>query len=228
MVLSYVWGGAEQVRLTKATIHQFRQPMGLQASFNSIPQTIKDAIELVSKLKEKYLWVDSLCIIQDDDEDMLAQISQMGDVYGGGVLTISAASGKTAYEGIPGVRPGTRKEWQITRQVGNLTLSNMLGLGEDDDTSPLAGRGWTYQEKVLTQRNVTINYDSIWWQCIHIASPEDEHCWHPQEGQRRHDWGATFFFAGENERAKHRLDNRNNFDTYAFMVRRSSNLKKQS
>lgn len=63
------------------------------------------------------------------------------NVSGGGGLTISDASSKTAYEGVPGVGLGTRKEWQITRQVGNLTLSNMLGLGENDDTVHLLWLG---------------------------------------------------------------------------------------
>jgi hypothetical protein len=66
------------------------------------------------------------------------------------------------------------------------------------------------------------------WQCAYIASPEDEHCWHPQEGQRHSDFGVMLFFSGEYERAGNKLINKTNFDTYAFMVRKLSKLRKQS
>jgi hypothetical protein len=80
---------------------------------NQLPATIEDAMLLVSKLNEHYLWVDSLCIIQDDAETKYSNIKQMDSIYSHAVATIIALSGFDADAGLPGVRPGTRDPQKI-------------------------------------------------------------------------------------------------------------------
>lgn len=70
VALSYVWGAAVNFRLTRMKKRQMGRPGVLSESWQGLPATIRDAIDLTRACGEKYLWVDSLCIIQDDVEDL--------------------------------------------------------------------------------------------------------------------------------------------------------------
>ena len=75
----------------------------------SIPQTIRDTITLTRKIRERFLWVDALCIIQDDALDLERSLGEMGNIYRNSVLTICACCGGDAAYGLQGVRLDTRK-----------------------------------------------------------------------------------------------------------------------
>src|SRR2546421_8706447 len=94
LALSYVWGNAKQLVLEQKTYARLMSDGGLADSCQDIPQTIKDAMLLCEMLQEPYLWVDAMCIKQDDDVDMSRQIANMDAVYGSATLTIVAAAGK--------------------------------------------------------------------------------------------------------------------------------------
>ncbi|KAK3615480.1 hypothetical protein LTR22_027420, partial [Elasticomyces elasticus] len=113
VTLSYVWGDAEQLWFKREEEMSLRRPRSLFSKQHLIPRTVRDAIRLVREIGERYLWVDALCIIQDDDDDRLEQIQHMGDIYHECVLTIVACCGKDADYGLPGVQPGTRQIKQI-------------------------------------------------------------------------------------------------------------------
>lgn len=113
VTLSYVWGTIDPLKMVKANMVELAKPgsLLLPENYDRIPVTIRDAMEVVRRLDLRYLWVDSLCIIQDDDGpggSLMSAISKMDLVYGGALLTISAASGIDANAGLPGVWPGTR------------------------------------------------------------------------------------------------------------------------
>ncbi|KAF2786856.1 heterokaryon incompatibility, partial [Melanomma pulvis-pyrius CBS 109.77] len=63
--LSYCWGGAEVTRLTKEVFLDFSRAI----PFYDLPKTFKDAMVITRKLGYNYIWIDSLCIIQDDPDD---------------------------------------------------------------------------------------------------------------------------------------------------------------
>jgi Heterokaryon incompatibility protein (HET) len=69
--LSYCWGSSQPIKTTRATIAQFSQ----RISFESLPPTFQDAIFVTRHLGIRYLWIDSLCIVQDDHEDWAVQAS---------------------------------------------------------------------------------------------------------------------------------------------------------
>ena len=120
VTLSYVWGKVEVFRTLKRNVSTLKQPGSLKLpEFQSqIPWTIRDAMQVTKEIGFHYLWVDSLCIVQDDNiEEMNKTISKMDLVYGAAFLTITAASGKHANSGLPGVRPGTRSFRQPVESI---------------------------------------------------------------------------------------------------------------
>lgn len=76
IALGYCWEGDQPLKATKATLHKLET----EILFHELPQTIKDAVVVTRKLEGRFLWVDSLCIIQDDADDMAREISQMPEI----------------------------------------------------------------------------------------------------------------------------------------------------
>lgn len=175
LALSYVWGGVKGLELTKGNLEilMCRKSLTIDVNWTRIPQTIKDAISLVTFMGERYLWVDSLCIVQDDS-DKHFQIGNMHHTYENAVLTIVAAYGAHANAGIPGIRleQSTRNIRQFQERIeGNLTLANRLpDITVAVDESVWNTRGWTYQERILSQRLLLFTGDQIYFQCSHGAS----------------------------------------------------------
>ena len=220
VALSYPWGRVKQVKLSLEKEADYRTPGKLFRIFSNLPQTIQDAVIFVQKIEERYLWVDSLCIIQDDKEDMEQQMNQMGDIYRGSLLTVHAAAGHDAGYGIPGVRLGTRKNRQIIEQIGNLDVANTLPwLEECGMKAAWSTRGWTYQERVLSQRHLIVGDRGVIFNCVHVTTPEDEQCYHSlsPETVSKTD-GHTLFYAGLDKRCKPYIRHETDFDLYAIMM----------
>lgn len=75
--LSYCWGGISNVTTTSSTIHAHSQGIPLAAA----PATVRDAIVAAQSLGFRYIWIDSLCIIQDDPQDWMREAEKMADIY---------------------------------------------------------------------------------------------------------------------------------------------------
>ena len=116
VTLSYVWGQIDPktiLRTLRENVAQLEEPGGLLRPeyYDKIPATIRDAMEVVRELGLRYLWADTLCIIQDDEGpsgSKMGAIAKMDLVYSGAYLTILAATGTDAHAGLPGLWPGTR------------------------------------------------------------------------------------------------------------------------
>jgi hypothetical protein len=165
IALSYVWGGVgEEYWTARANVQQRTVAGGLDISV--LPGTIADSIKLVRQLGERYLWVDALCIIQDDPEDKDVQIHFMELVYGSSLFTVFAAGGNTARSPLPGLRPGTRILQQHVEVIKGLHLAiPMPNLGETLARSTLYTRGWTYQELMLSRRRVYFTEQQVYFEC---------------------------------------------------------------
>lgn len=96
--LSYVWGDSswEPLTLTRSLVERFSTPGALKLESGFLPQTIADAMYLVPLLGLRYLWVDRLCIAQDDEENLAVEIAAMVDIYSGSAVTIIAANSSGA------------------------------------------------------------------------------------------------------------------------------------
>ncbi|KAK0672602.1 heterokaryon incompatibility protein-domain-containing protein [Cercophora samala] len=97
VALSYCWG--KQGNLCTITTNLKQHTAGIPML--SLPSTIRDAVIACKHLGQRYLWVDALCIIQDNLHDKMAQIPQMADIYSGALLVLSAAGSSGSLEGCP-------------------------------------------------------------------------------------------------------------------------------
>lgn len=91
VALSYVWGNSVQVTLEEKHYERLRKEGGLSDDYADIGTTIKDAMYLCEQLGEQYLWVDGLCIMQDNEQDRARQISSMNQIYSCASFTIAVS-----------------------------------------------------------------------------------------------------------------------------------------
>jgi hypothetical protein len=144
IALSYVWGAVFNFRLTKVNRTQLLLPGSLEDQWDTLPRTIQDAITLVHRIGEKYLWVDSLCLLQNDSGDLDRGVNVMDLIYERAWLTIVASYGHDANAGLPGVQRGSRKS---SRNIIQVKPGIALGVVADLDrlikTSVYNSRAWT-------------------------------------------------------------------------------------
>jgi hypothetical protein len=143
VALSYVWGQCTSIQLTRANKDTLAIPGGLMSILGDLPQVIQDAIEFTTRLGERYLWIDSLCIIQDDDTMKSKIIGNMNLIYHYALLTLFAATGVDANSGLPGLHPGTRPLEPAMATIGP-GLGLLYPLSHASlEKSVWASRGWT-------------------------------------------------------------------------------------
>jgi hypothetical protein len=149
-----------------------------------LPPTIRDAITVCEKLQIEYLWIDSLCIIQDDESVMLEVVDKMDSIYRESILTLIAASGADAYSGIPGVRPRTRFLEQHTLEIRGVQLIDSVDEHQFDlhsmykepewvSGTPWARRAWTFQEALVSRRSLFFTAEQVYWNCREGLMSED-------------------------------------------------------
>jgi hypothetical protein len=173
VALSYCWGNSQEKTKT------VRENLGARlkkVDDSQLPQTIKDAVKVARSLKLGYLWVDALCIVQDDDYDCAKELAKMSDIYYGASLTISAASAERSSEGFLGDRA-------LSKAYGGVLFSLRYEHGRDDDIvtgrvflskqpirdkneEPIDRRGWTMQEHILSRRVLRFGSKQTTWKCL--------------------------------------------------------------
>ncbi|EIW85737.1 HET-domain-containing protein, partial [Coniophora puteana RWD-64-598 SS2] len=166
--LSYVWGEAQPYSTTTQNIDSYIHD-GINAL--PLPQTILDAILTTNRLGADYLWADTLCIIQDSDDDKIHELSHMRNVYRHSYLTIIAASAhRVSEEFLKNRKEPQRQDSQALRSM----LPEMTGtvsLVESDDTlytlsiEPIHSRGWCMQEYFLPPRELIFASHTLQYRC---------------------------------------------------------------
>ncbi|KAJ0114043.1 uncharacterized protein J7T55_007877 [Diaporthe amygdali] len=175
VALSYVWGGTSMFRCLLSNVNELKQDGALDPSGEhvQVPQTIRAAMRIVKALGERFLWVDALCIIQDDDVTKGQQINNMAGIYLNARLTIIAADGDDADSGLKGV-PGLelpRNFQPPTWDVGSCKVSEAAPA--DARSSRWAQRGWTWQESMFSLRTLTFTGTTVYWECSQALWRED-------------------------------------------------------
>jgi len=164
--LSYVWGMPNQkTSLVKANLAELHRPGRLPAC----SRTIEDALKVVVMMGETYMWVDVLCIVQDDDRDKRANIAAMYYVYARSYLTIVASGKGNVESGLPGISDDRPKQLSARVKDDLLVLSTaaepvITGRGMES-ASPWYTRGWTLQEHILSRRCLLFYDDQMFWRC---------------------------------------------------------------
>ncbi|KAK0616868.1 heterokaryon incompatibility protein-domain-containing protein [Immersiella caudata] len=176
LALSYVWGGSTQLKLSTANLPDLVQEKSLlEPHFKSkIPRTIRDAIGLVQVLGERYLWVDALCIIQDNEIHTRVQLQAMASIYGNAILTIVAAQGRSADHGLHGI-PGVSKPRSFHQQLFGIANGRKFVHCPElwDSRCYWSRRGWTHQESLFSARKLMFVRNSVEWQCHYAIFRED-------------------------------------------------------
>ncbi|KAH7417715.1 heterokaryon incompatibility protein-domain-containing protein [Cadophora sp. MPI-SDFR-AT-0126] len=93
--LSHCWGGKDFLKLVRANLASFQ----VKIPYEDLSNTFQDAIFIARYLGFEHLWIDSLCIIQDDEDDWATESTLMTDVYGGSHLNIAAVSAENGDAG---------------------------------------------------------------------------------------------------------------------------------
>ena len=198
--LSYVWGMQQTITCTKDYIERLHEPRFLASTNTHIPQTIRDAITVCKDVGVPLLWVDALCIQQDNTTEMIEQVRNMHRVYENAAFTIVALSGDSAEAGIAGVEDGSRKKQTVIKVQGFELILEELPLEGVLPSTRWATRAWTYQEFVLAPKRVVFASDMVYFVCSHGVFREDhiEHhksteklsWWNRLEGYQL-DWDAS-------------------------------------
>jgi hypothetical protein len=110
LALSYVRGDTVIPTTKLANLKQRQSRMSLPTD---LPATVQDAIAVVRSLDERFLWVDALCIVQDDLNSKHSDIRRMDAIYSHAIVTLIALSGSSADAGLPGVRPRSRSPQHV-------------------------------------------------------------------------------------------------------------------
>lgn len=146
VALSYLWGHAANLRLSTVNYSELvGKPKALDRWSQFVPRTIQDAILFVRAIGERFLWCDSLCLVQNNPEDVGRGIQVMDLIYENALVTIVAASGYDANAGLPGVSPGTRLTVKESVEVvAGVELGYHIGLAHRLRCLPYSSRAWTY------------------------------------------------------------------------------------
>ncbi|KAI1147352.1 HET-domain-containing protein [Nemania diffusa] len=198
IALSHRWGGQVSLQLKGDNFDEFKQAI----SFSRFPKTFQDAIKICRALAVDYIWIDSLCIVQDSKEDWDIAGSMMDQIYANSWLTIAADAAENGETGFihpparedlrarsrklvyhsPGGKPGAifARPWREFGSLGGFgrhyTATGQDGMEPSqrltNQGSFLLRRGWVLQETLLPHRIIHFLPDEVTWRCSAISRCE--------------------------------------------------------
>lgn len=183
--LSYCWGppvdAATQLKTERRTLSSRMQKIP-EAEMSTV---MRDAVAVCRALKIRFLWVDSVCIVQDDKSDWEAESQQMGSIYRHSLLTICAPVSHSCHQGflssrihkidVPfrsGIETSIAGSYTIENQgleseMSLLHPSNRTPYNIDIGVSSWATRGWVFQERKLSPRKLVFGRSMFHLVCAH-------------------------------------------------------------
>jgi hypothetical protein len=172
VALSHRWGeNAPPWRTTTKNIDEHLQEIPLA----KLSRVFWQAIQYTLLVGGKYLWIDSLCIIQDDESDWEQEASNMASVYANAYITIAATGCNDLFSGIITKQHYVhqlRVEDEDSGQAGPIIfaeepIEHITKRPErQDDQFPLLKRGWVYQERLLSRRVLHFGQDELFYECL--------------------------------------------------------------
>ncbi|KAL9038905.1 MAG: hypothetical protein Q9180_002850 [Flavoplaca navasiana] len=171
--LSHCWGPPSKGPLT-TTLENLPYRLD-RINFNELPQTFKDAVNTTRRLGIPYLWIDSLCIIQDSPDDWAKEASRMADVYAGALCTLAAVSSQDSRGGF--FRISEKKMEFVFRYDLNLGDKRIRVFPGEPNSWSISGllmnRAWTLQERNLSNRILYFKRGDLLWECATMKASAD-------------------------------------------------------
>ncbi|CAM1510589.1 Fc.00g009240.m01.CDS01 [Cosmosporella sp. VM-42] len=180
--LSYCWGGWASKVLTSHNITQLKG----EIIWEDMPPCFKNAAVVARRLDISYLWIDTMCIVQDDKGDWEAESAKMADVYGNAAVVIAASSSpsppipflaeRTKYFGETLLNMSAPLQDRYSSMTFKARRKASLGmhakLPRTGPQDPLESRAWALQERELATRLVSFTGAEIQWRCNRMSSCE--------------------------------------------------------
>lgn len=182
--LSYCWGYPVERHWLTTIENVEARLQGIDVAL--LPATVRDSFTIAKKLGIRYIWVDALCILQNDKLDWAKESAKMAGIYRGSLVTIAASHASSVSGGC--LNESSSSHWnRFTDLVGiDATLSDGRQssvyvyeeqrpnlFDEQVISSALAQRAWTYQEQVVSRRTIYYTASQLIWDCEHCRLTED-------------------------------------------------------
>ena len=169
LTLSHCWGSSRHTSLKKENYSDFTR---INKS-SGLPKSFQDAFYITFSLGFHFIWIDSLCIIQDDQTDWEAQASMMRLVYQNACCNIAATWAADGDDGC--FKMGESRI--ITLDLGSgqsieYQLFPRLLYYDDNTEAPLNRRGWVAQERYLARRQLSFAKSQVYWECRELIASE--------------------------------------------------------
>ncbi|EPE36661.1 hypothetical protein GLAREA_08824 [Glarea lozoyensis ATCC 20868] len=165
LTLSHCWGHSNPTLLTTMTF----QSMLTGIEINTLNKTFQQAMQLVKALGFRYIWIDSLCIVQDSEDDWQAESSQMGRVYSNALLNIAATAARDGSDGVTSdCYEETLSVLAKVTAIGNAPQIFQQSSHKNifmQNNEPLNVRGWVLQERLLSRANIHFAKSQMYWEC---------------------------------------------------------------
>jgi hypothetical protein len=163
--LSYRWG-SNNVRTMRATYEQHQDGI----AFKDLTLAFQDTVHIVRRLGVRYLWIDSLCIVQDDEEDWRAESKTMATVYNRALFTLARhVDSTTSLRSLSQMQIHTVSGPSVSPPVFARIRPKHVWNITDREHFPLLKRGWVYQERLLSPRVIHFTEFEILWECHEVS-----------------------------------------------------------
>lgn len=183
LCLSHCWGSEQPTRTMRENlaVHRTR---GI--SVQALPKTFRHAALLTRRLGFRYLWIDSLCIVQDDPADWKAESAKMAQIYQNAVVTLAATTACGSIDGlyvdtptysVTGSSTVSGKPYTLffrekidhhienANEIPGGTSNPGMGSRSTNERHPLLTRAWVFQERLLSTRMLHFGPYELFFEC---------------------------------------------------------------